>query len=89
MCASVVTGVDAAPVFEFAEHVLDLVAALVEFLVEDVLDLSVSLWWYAGIDVPGGQRLAELVTVIALRPAAAWRRSPQACASSLACSDPP
>jgi hypothetical protein len=31
-----------------------------------MLDLSVSLWWYAGIDVPGGQRLAELVTVIAL-----------------------
>ena len=35
-------------------------------LVKGVLDLSVSLRRYAGLDVPGGQRLAELVTVIAL-----------------------
>ena len=65
MGAAVVACVDAPPVLEFAEHILDLVAALVEFLVEDVLDLSVSLWWYAGIDVPGGQRLAELQLKVA------------------------
>lgn len=44
----------------------DLVEGLVELLVEDVLDLSVSLRRNASLDVPGGQRLAELVTVIAL-----------------------
>jgi hypothetical protein len=34
-------------------------------LVEGVLDLSVSLRWYAGLDVPGRQRFAELFAVIA------------------------
>ena len=49
--AAVVAGSDAPPVLEFTEHVFDLVAGLVEFLVEGGLDLSVSLRWYAGLDV--------------------------------------
>ena len=64
--AAVVAGSDAPPVLEFTEHVFDLVAGLVEFLVEGGLDLSVSLRWYAGLDVPGRQRFAELVAVMAL-----------------------
>ena len=41
MGASIVAGVDAAPVLEFAEHVLDLVALSVERLVMGYLDFPV------------------------------------------------
>ena len=41
MGASVVTGVDAPPVFELAEHVLDAVALAVEGPVMRDLDLAV------------------------------------------------
>lgn len=41
MCASVVAGMDAAPVLEFAEHVLDPVALAVEHGVVGDLDLAI------------------------------------------------
>ena len=43
----------------------DLVAGLVALFVEAVLDLRVLLRWYAGLDVPGRQRFADLDTVVA------------------------
>lgn len=43
MGAAVVAGVDAAPVFEFAEHVLDLVPAAIEDRSVRDLDLSIGL----------------------------------------------
>src|SRR5476649_2952698 len=56
---------DAAPVFEPSEHVLDLVALLVEGLVVVDLDFPVGLWRDAGRDPPFGEGLAEPVGVIA------------------------
>lgn len=43
MCASVVAGMDAAPVLESAEHVLDLVALAVEGAVVRDRDSAVGL----------------------------------------------
>ena len=50
MCATVITSCDAAPVFEFSEHVLDLVALLVESFVVFDLYLSVLLGRDARLD---------------------------------------
>ena len=43
MCAAVIAGVDASPVLEFAEHVLDLVALAVETRVVRDGDLAIGL----------------------------------------------
>ena len=65
MCASVVSGCDAAPVLEASEHALDEVAAFVEALV--VVDglLAVVSARDAGLDVLLCERLAEPVTIVA------------------------
>ena len=63
---SVIAGMDASPVLEFSEHVLDLVAAAVEFSVEGRRVLPVGFWRYAGGDTALDEGLAEPVRVIAL-----------------------
>jgi len=42
------------------------VAGLVELLIEGMLDFPVPLRRNAGFDISGGQRLSELVAVVAL-----------------------
>jgi hypothetical protein len=66
VCASVVAGVDTAPVFELSEHVLDEVALPVEHRIVRDMDLAVGLGRDAGDGFAGGERLAEPVCVIAL-----------------------
>ena len=66
VCASVVACVNASPVLEPAEHVLDLVALSVEGLVVVDLELSVGLGRNAGRDPALGEGLAEPVGAIAL-----------------------
>ena len=53
--ASVVAGVDASPVFEAAEHDLDLVALAVQRWVMRDSDLAVGLGRDAGLDAALGQ----------------------------------
>ena len=65
MGASVVAGVDAAPVFEFAEHVLDLVALAVEGGVVGDWHFAVGLRRDAGGDAALSQRMAEPVGIVA------------------------
>ena len=66
MCAAVVAGCDAAPVLEFAEHVFDPVAQLVEAFVIAELDDAIAFRRDAGLDVLGGERISERVAVVAL-----------------------
>lgn len=63
--ASVVACVDAAPIVEFAEHVLDLVTLAVEHGVVRDGHLSVGLRWDAEGDATLVQRGAELVGIVA------------------------
>ena len=63
--ASVVAGVDASPVFEAAEHDLDLVALAVQLSVMRDSDLAVGLGRDAGLDAALGQGISEPVAVIA------------------------
>ena len=65
VCASVVAGVDTPPVFEAAEHDLDLVALAVKRGVMRDGDLAVGLGRYAGGDAALGQGVSEAVAVIA------------------------
>lgn len=65
MGASVVAGVDAAPVLELAEHILDFVALAVERSVEGERSLTVGFWRDAGFDTAPGERLTESVGIIA------------------------
>ena len=60
MGAAVIAGMDASPVLEFSEHVLDLVAAPVEHPVEGRRVFPVGFWRYAGGDAARNERLAEL-----------------------------
>ena len=64
MSASVVSGVDASPVFEPSEHILDFVAAPVEHFVEGGRILPVGSRWNAGGDATLDQSLTEPVCVI-------------------------
>ena len=66
MGAAVIAGMDASPVLEFSEHVLDLVAAPVEHPVEGRRVFPVGFWRYAGGDAARNERLAEPVCVISL-----------------------
>ena len=66
MGAAIIAGMDASPVLEFPEHVLDLVATTVEYLVEGRRVLPIGFWRYAGGDAALNQRLAEPVRVISL-----------------------
>ncbi len=59
MSASVVSGMDAAPVFETGEHVLDPVALPVEDRIVAVLDAMAGVGRYTRRDAPLFQRLAE------------------------------
>ena len=43
MCAAIVAGLDAAPIFDFAEHILNFVALAIEHRVVGDHDLTVSL----------------------------------------------
>lgn len=63
--ASVVSGCDAPPVFEFGEQVLNFVARSVERLVVGERRFAASGWWDARFDASGRQRLPEPVAVIA------------------------
>ena len=63
--ASVVAGVDASPVFEAAEHDLDLVALAVQRPAMRDSDLAVGLGRDAGLDGALGQGISEPVAVIA------------------------
>lgn len=65
MCAPVIAGVDAAPVFEFCKHVLDLVALFVERFVVVDLDFPVLPWRNAGRNTLFDQGFSEPVSVIA------------------------
>jgi hypothetical protein len=64
VCASVVSGMDASPVLDAAEHVFDFVSLPVEELV--VFDglFSVRLWGNAGLDTLDGEGVAEPVGVV-------------------------
>jgi len=64
--ASVVTGCNAPPILDPAEHVLDLVALPVELLVVGILDLAIGLGRDAGGNTLAVERGAQPVTVIAL-----------------------
>ena len=66
MGAAVVAGVDAPPVLELAEHVLDLVALSVEHPVMRYLDFPVGFRWDTGFDLPVCKGVAQPVGVIAL-----------------------
>jgi hypothetical protein len=59
VCASVVSGCDAAPVLDSAEQVLDLVALAIELLVVVILDLAVGLWRDAGDDTLAAKELQK------------------------------
>ena len=65
MGASVVAGVDAPPVLEPSEHVLDLVALAIERAVVVDRLLAVGFGGDAGRDAAFGKGLAEPVGVIA------------------------
>tara|TARA_E500000318_G_scaffold86349_1_gene82780 strand:- start:31444 stop:31809 length:366 start_codon:yes stop_codon:yes gene_type:complete len=64
MSASIISCVDASPVLEFAEHVLDLVPPTVERGVVRNPDLEVCLRGYAGADFAVGQGGAEPVGIV-------------------------
>lgn len=66
MGASVVAGVDAPPVFEFAEHVFDLVPLSVECLIVGNLDFPVYSWGDTGFDAALAQGIAEPVGIVTL-----------------------
>jgi hypothetical protein len=63
--AAIVAGVDASPVLEPTEHILDLVALAVERLVMWDRRFAVGLGRDASCDVESGQGVAEPVGVIA------------------------
>ena len=65
MRASVVASVDAAPILEPAEHVLDLVPTSVKHCIVWDLDFTVGFRWDAGLDFPLGQGGAKPVCVVA------------------------
>ncbi len=65
MGATVVAGVDAPPVLEFAEHVFDPVALAVEGGVVRDRHLAVGLRRDAGSDATLGQGMAEPVGIVA------------------------
>lgn len=66
MGTPIVTGVDAPPVFEFSEHVLDLVAAFVERTIERDFGFTIGFWRNAGLDAARFERLAEPICIVAL-----------------------
>jgi hypothetical protein len=66
VCAAVVVGVDAAPVLEVPDHVLDLLALLVEVFVVVDLDLAVGLGRGAGRNATLDEAFAEPVGIISL-----------------------
>lgn len=59
MGAPAVTGVDAPPVLEADEYVLDLVALTVEYATVVVLDAVLGMRWNAGRDALVGQGLPK------------------------------
>lgn len=63
--ASVVAGVDAAPVLEFAEHVLDFVTLAIEGCIVRDGHFAVGLRRDAGFDPTLGQGMAEPVGIVA------------------------
>ena len=65
VCAAVISCCDAAPVFEFTEHVLDFVALLVESFIVCDLYLSVLLGRDAGLDAFAFQSLSEPIGIVA------------------------
>ena len=66
MGAAVISGVDAPPIFEPAEHVFDLVTLLVEDGVMGDRDLPVGFRGNAGFHAPLGEGCAEPVGVVTL-----------------------
>jgi hypothetical protein len=62
--AAVVAGMDAPPVLEASEHVLDLVALAIEGFVVGDRDLAVGFGWDARGDALGDQGLTEPVGVV-------------------------
>ena len=64
MGAAIVTGVDAPPVLQFGEQVLDQVVFLADRLVIVILHLAVGFWRDAGADAARGQSTAKPVAVI-------------------------
>ena len=64
MGASIVTGMDASPVFEAGEHVLDAVSLPVEQWIVVVLDFAIALGGDAGLDPACGERLTEPARII-------------------------
>ena len=66
MSAAVVAGVNAPPIFQLAEHVLDLVALAVERPVMGYLDFPVSFKWDAGFIISICKGFSEPVGVVAL-----------------------
>ena len=59
MSTSIVSGVDAPPVFEARKHVLDPVALPVEGSIVAMLDAMLGMRWNAGRDAAFNERLAE------------------------------
>ena len=64
MCATVITSCDAAPVFEFSEHFLDLVALLVESFIVFDLYFPFLLGRDAGLDAFAFQSLSEPIGIV-------------------------
>ena len=64
MCATVISCCNAAPVFEFAEHVLDLVTLLVESFVVFDLYFPVLLGRDARLDAFAFQSLSEPIGIV-------------------------
>ena len=69
--AAIVAGVDAAPVLELAEHILDAVTLAVELPVVRDWHLAVDLGRDARLDATLGQGLAQPVGVIPRSPSSA------------------
>ena len=66
MSVSVVTGINAPPVFEFSKHIFDFMAQAVECFVEGDYGFSIGFWWNTQRDAVDHQGLTKPVSVITL-----------------------
>ncbi len=65
MGASVISGCDTPPVFEFSKHILYFMVGFIEFLAVGLRIVPPFARWNAGLDALGLEGLAKLIAVIA------------------------